>query len=296
MGTRQILRWSGACCPLVGLGITTTSAAGAATARTALPSTARSTACTGTEASPGVLTGTYPSGAVVTGYCEVDGGAAVVDGSLTLATGATLDATFAKDDVAGTGTSSLTVSGNIKVAGGATLVMGCEPGYLACSDDPGGTLSGDDHIGGNLVAKGALGVVVHASTVTGSVNQSAGGGGVTCADPASGLFARIGFGVYSDYEDDTIGGNLHVTGLLSCWIGIIRNTVAGNFVDSGNTFADPDADGALQNTVGRSVACAGNTPAVQYGDSGATPNVVTGRASGECAFTLASGRPVSVKA
>jgi hypothetical protein len=230
------------------------------------------------------------------GRCGHRPGGAPVDGSLTHAAGATLDATFARDDVAGTGTSSLTVSGNVKVGAGATLVMGCEPGYLACSDDPVGTLSGDDHIGGNLVAKGALGVVVHASTVTGSVNQSAGGGGVTCPDPASGLFARIGFGVYSDSEDDTIGGNLHVTGLQSCWIGIIRDTVAGNFVDSGNTFADPGADEALQNTVGRNIACAGNTPGVQYGGSGATPNVVTGRASGECAFTLASGRPVSVKA
>ena len=296
MNARRAAHWTGACCLLAGLAVAAAAPAGATTGRSRLPTNARGTVCTGTEATPGVLTGTYPSGVAVTGYCEADGGAAVVDGTLTIAAGATLDATFAKNDVAGTGTSSLTVTGGVKVDTGATLVMGCEPGYMACSDDPGGTLSRYDHIGGSLVAKRPLGVVVHATSVAGSVNESGGGGGLTCANPASGLFAKIGYGVYSDYEDDSIGGGFHVSGLQSCWIGILRNRVTGSFVDSGNTFADPDANEALQNTVQRNITCTGNTPTVQFGDSGATQNVVTGKASGECAFTLASGTPVSVKA
>jgi hypothetical protein len=106
----------------------------------------------------------------------------------------------------------------------------------------------------------------------------------------------MGEGVFSDYEDNTIGGNLQVTGLRTCWIGIIRNHVSGDMTDSNNVFSDPDANEALQNTVGQNIVCTGNNPAVQYGDSQASPNVVTGTASGECAFALASGTPVSVKA
>jgi hypothetical protein len=289
MGGRRMLRWTAAGCLLAAIGCTTAVPAGAATGRAAGGAT-----CTGTAATPGHLAGTYPTGVVVKGYCQVDGGAAVVDGTLVLAAHATLVASFAHNDVTGTGSSSLSVTGDVKVGNGATFFVGCEPGYFACSDDPGGTLYGSDHISGNLVAKHALGVVVHASSIGGSVTQSSGGGGVNCNAPASGPF--VGWGDYSDYEDDSIGGNLHVTGLRTCWVGMLRNTVPGNLVDSGNSFADPDANEVMQNTVGKNITCTGNSPAVQYGDSGATPNVVTGKAFGECAFTLASGTPVSVKA
>ncbi len=294
MGGRRGLRWAGACCLLAVIGSATAGPAGATADRgRAGPST-----CAGTQATPGVLSGTYASGATVTGYCEVDGGATTVDGTLTVAAGATLVASYAKNDVAGSGTSSLTVTGNLKVGSGATLILGCEGAHYACTDNSGGTLNGSDHVGGNLVAHHALGVVVHLSSIGGSVTQVSGGGGVTCVKPASGPFATTG--VYSDYEDDTLGGtlggNLKVTGLRSCWIGMLRNHVPGNLVDSHNTFYDPDANETLANTVGKNISCTGNSPAVQYGDSGASPNHVTGNASGECAFTLASGTPVSVKA
>jgi hypothetical protein len=294
-------RWIGAGCLLVAIGCATAGPAGATGTRSA----GGQSKCKGTRNSPGVLSGTYPSGAHVTGYCEVDGGAAVVDGDLTIGAGATLVATFAKNDVTGSGVSSLTVTGDLKVESRAILVMGCEPDHSACSDDGSGTLYGSDHIGGSLIAKHALGVVVHAATFGGNVTQSLGGGGETPAsgaNPASciatppGVFAQIGNGVFSDYEDNAIGGNLEVNGLRTCWIGIIRNHVSGDVTVTDNVFSDPDANETVQNTVGQNIACSGNSPAAQYGDSGASPNVVTGTASGECAFTLTSGTPVSVKA
>ena len=70
----------------------------------------------------------------------------------------------------------------------------------------------------------------------------------------------------------------------------------GNLVVSHDVFSDPDANEVMQNTVGQNITCKGNSPAVQYGDSSASPNVVTGNASGECSFTLVPGPPVSVKA
>jgi len=289
MGGRRGLRWAGACCLLAVIGSATAGPAGATADRgRAGPST-----CAGTQATPGVLSGTHPSGVTVTGYCVVDGGAAVVDGTLTVAAGATLVASYAKNDVAGSGTSSLTVTGALKVGSGATLILGCEGAHYACTDDGGGTLNGSDHVGGSLVARHALGVVVHLSSIGGNVTQVSGGGGVTCENAPPGPFADTG--VYSDYEDVTLGGNLHVTGLRTCWLGMLRNHVPGNLVDSHNTLADPDANETVANTVGKNITCTGNSPAAQYGDSGASPNQVTGNASGECAFTLASGTPVSVK-
>ena len=115
-----------------------------------------------------------------------------------------------------------------------------------------------------------------------------------CVTAPPGPFATTS--IYSDYEDDTIGGNLAVTGLQTCWFGMLRNVVPGNLVDSHNTFDDPDANEVMQNTVHRNIACTGNSPAVQYGDSTATPNVVTRNATGECSFNLIPGPPVSVKA
>ena len=190
------------------------------------------------------------------------------------------------------------MSGNVKVETGATLGLGCEPDYFTCSDDPTGTLSPEDHIGGNLVSAGALGVVLHAVLIAKNVTQTGGGGGVNCATQSTGFFSTFPYEpvVYSDYEDNTIGGNLRVSGLQSCWIGIIRNNVHGNMTDHANTFADPDANEAIQNTVGTNISCTGNTPQVQFGDSGGIPNHVAGKATGECAFTLKSGgTPVSVQ-
>jgi len=155
-----------------------------------------------------------------------------------------------------------------------------------------------------MTSKSAI-IPTGAATFGGSVNQSSGGGGVTpgsggapatCITTPPGLFATMGNGVFSDYEDNRIGGYLRIAYVQTCWIGVLRNTVTGDVTDAHNVFSDPDANEALQNTVGGNIKCKGNSPAVQYGDSLASPNVVTGSASGECAFTLSTGRPVSVKA
>ena len=91
------MRWVGACCLLAVIGSATAGPAGA----TADRASATRTTCTGNQSTPGVLSGTYPSGVVVSGYCKVDGGAAVVDGTLTIAAHAILDASFAHNDVTG---------------------------------------------------------------------------------------------------------------------------------------------------------------------------------------------------
>jgi hypothetical protein len=256
--------------------------------------------CTGTFTSPGVLAGNYHSDVVVQGVCAVNGGATRIDGNLIVASGAALNATFALDDQpGGSGPSNLSVGGNVLVQSGGTLALGCEPNASPCTDDPagstGGTLTSTDHIHGNLVSTQSLGVLVHAATIDGNVLEAGGGGGAFSGPGANctpiGIFADIGSPVFSDYEDDNIGGSLVVTGLQTCWLGALRDNIGGTLIDSNNTMADPDANEVVQNTVRGSMVCLGDSPAVQFGDSGASPNVVGGFALGECAFGVTSPDP-----
>jgi hypothetical protein len=227
--------------------------------------------------------------------CFVNGGSATVLGDLVIAPDAALNATFASNDMpGGVGVSSLEVKGSVVVQRDGTLFMGCEPNFSPCSDDPdqnGGTLTGQNHVRGSLIALQALGVIVHATTIDGSVVDIGGGGGVTCDPPVGSVFEALQSPAFTDYEDNTIGHDFVVAGLQTCWSGSLRNNVGGSLVDVRNTMADPDAGEVLQNTVQRDIVCFGNNPVVQFGDSGAAPNVVGRHAFGECGFDVMSPDP-----
>ena len=212
-----------------------------------------------------------------------------MNGDLILAKGAALNATFAQNDVAGSGTSSLAVTGDVKVGQGATLDMGCEPNAAPCTDSA--TLTGLNQVGGKLTARSALGVIVHASTIKGSVSQAKGGGGTNCTPPPTGFFSVIGSPVYSDYEDNQIGGSLRVSGLQSCWFGALRNRVHQDVAYLRNSLADPDASEVVSNVVLRDMSCIGNSPAVQFGDSVGKPNKVGVHATGQCSLTTYQPNP-----
>jgi hypothetical protein len=255
------------------------------------------TTCSGTLTSPGLLSGTYASNVVVSGLCVVNGGPTTILGNLTLSPGSGLNATFALNDVSGSGTTSLSVHGSVVVQSGAVLAMGCELNHSPCSDDPaaatGGTLTGSNTIYGNLIEFGALGSIVHASTISGNVFQLGGGGGLSCVPPTTGIFSLLQSPVFSDYEDNTIGGTLGIASLQTCYLGALRNNVSGNVLDWNNTFGDPDANEVNSNTVQGNMACFHNSPAVQYGDStGGVPNQVGGWAIGECGFGVQLHNPV----
>jgi hypothetical protein len=246
--------------------------------------------CSGTADSPGILAGTYSSKVLVSGVCFVNGGAALVKGNLTLLPGSALIAAFALNDQTGSGSSSLTVWGNIDVQRGATLIMGCIPSSFGCFDDPdqsNPTLSSADRVSGNLTETQPLGVIVHNSTIGGNVTEVGGGGGLTC-DP-SGVFAVFGSPVYSDYEDSTVGGNLNVSGLTTCWLGMARDQIGGSMHVVNDRAADPDAVEILSNQIGGNLICLKNSMAwdsFDLGDSlyprGWAPNTVNGNRIGQC--------------
>jgi len=224
--------------------------------------------CTGGS----VPAGTYRS-LTVSGVCTVDAGNVTVDRDVIVQRNAGLIALFSGSD--------LTVGGNVIVQQNAAAGLGCGPPDGQCFNDTGDmpTLSNNVSIGGNVIGSGALAVIIHDVSVDGNIVLSGGGGGVNC-DPQDIL---QGSPAYSDVEDSTIGGNVVMTGIHSCWLGFIRNDISGNAIFIGNVLADPDANEFVTNTIDRNLICVGNDPAPQFGDSGGDPDVVGGHAIGQCA-------------
>jgi hypothetical protein len=230
-------------------------------------------ACHGTLAAPGFIApGTYSSITAV-GFClGPPTGNVIVKGDVTVARGAALAANYPSfAPGAPEGDANWLVKGNVWVGAGATLLLGCEPA-TGCVNTT------FDTVRGNVDADGALGVILHSDIIGGNVSFNGGGGGVNCT-PGFGPFM---FGVFSDAEDDVIGGNLTVSGLRSCWFGEFRNVIMGNDTVNLNRFADPDATEIANNEVFGSLTCFNNTPDAQFGDSVQPPNVVIGAIRGEC--------------
>jgi hypothetical protein len=246
--------------------------------------------CSGTPTSPGTLSGTFWTDVVVKGACQVNAGQAVVHGNLRITSGSALLAAFARNDVTGTGTSGLRVTKSITVGPDAAMLLGCFASSFACLDDPNQnapTLNSHAAVGGGIYGSYALGIIVHDATIGGNVTQIGGGGGLTC-NP-EGIFAAFGSPAYTTYEDSTIGGNLSITNLRSCWLGTTRTQVWGSAYFTNNQLADPDAIEILSNHVHGDLTCTKNSMVWDSGDLSNNlfprqpePNTVNGRRVGQC--------------
>jgi hypothetical protein len=251
--------------------------------------------CTGTVTSPGTLAGTYAGNVTVTGVCFVDAGPATVRGNLMITPGSAVVAAF------GTGNSRLSVGGNLLVKNGATLIMGCEPFFFTCLDDPANTLTSTGTVHGNLIGSQALALVVHASTVGNNIVESAGGPGQNCATPASSpsntpslelWAALVGSAPYSGFEDMTIGNNVIVNNLATCWLGTNRLHIGNSLTLVNNQLADPDGIEILANHISHNIICQGNSfvwnsSEASFGQPGLfprtpQPNTVDGKRIGQC--------------
>jgi hypothetical protein len=237
---------------------------------------------------------------VVKGLCEVNDGVAHVIGTLTLNSGSAMVAVF------GMKHSKLTVDGNVAVGQGATFVLGCNTTSFACADDPNQshpTLSSLPVITGNVTENAPLGVIIHSTRIGGGITETGGGGGLSCIPPKTGPFGAFHSPVYSDYEDDTITGNLTVTKVTSCYLGIARvhvNTLKVTY----DSMGDPDAIEILSNVVKHNLVCFHDKQNVwdstekSFNQTGTFPrtlerNMVAGNRVGQCATAgpLTQGGP-----
>jgi hypothetical protein len=255
--------------------------------------------CTGGDVAPG----SYRS-VLIAGICYMPAGNVVINRDLTIAPRALLDAVTPGDPTTGKHVvpATVVVGGNVIVGKGAVLLFGCSPN-ISCANPPGITFN---RIGGSLTAFGAQAVVVHSAAIGGRVSVLGGGGGAaakTCAAQPPGKPVVAGLKpwsqdpnldntpVYSDFEDSSVGGSMSVAGLTSCWLGTLRNQVGGDAAFAKNTMGDPDANEIINNLVGGSMVCLNNTPAVQFGDTGAAPNLVRRFAVGQCGFQVLQPNP-----
>ncbi len=229
--------------------------------------------------------GAYPS-ILVRGFCLGPArGTVLVGGSVIVGPGASLIANYpaAPKQHVPEGDATWKIAGAVVLKRNATLTLGCEP-HFGCKNTT------SDFVGGGLTATGALGVIVHATAVNGAVKVSGGGGGLSCKP--SGVFKMFAEPVYSDFEDDTIRGNLAVSSLTSCWLGLARDAVDGSVTIGNDKLADPDAIEILSNAIVGNLACSGNSQVwdsteAQFGQKTlypriAEPNAVVGMRSGQC--------------
>jgi hypothetical protein len=227
--------------------------------------------CSGTFDTPGVLSGTYSTNVFVSGACLTDG-PTTVTGNVILQSGSVLIA----DD--------FTATGNVLVGSGATLVGG----PLEEGDESEPPPAPSFHVAGNLIATQPLGVVLHGSDIAGNVVETGGGGGFNC-DP-SGVFILFESPVFSVIgEGSHVGGNVTITGLTSCWLGLTHSQFDGSVHVLNNQLADPDAIEILDNDIGGNIVCQQNS--MMWDSADITdelyprqwePNRVSGMRVGQC--------------
>ncbi len=179
----------------------------------------------------------------------------------------------------------MTVRGNVLVAALATLNLGCSV-QNTMPPFPGGPVpcpNGISHdvVHGSIVASQAHTLKIYGITIHGNLVSVGGGEAVTGpnASTCEEQPAPLNFPV----KDNTIDGNVLISGWQGCWFGYIRNVQHGSALLIGNHTAESDSTEIVTNTIDGNLICLANSPAPQVGDSEGLPNTVSGHKLGQCA-------------
>lgn len=247
----------------VGLATVAVTAAGIGVASA---STVHSGTCSG-----GSVSGTYAD-LTVTGNCRVpDGATLTVRGDLVVRPNAAFH---------GSTHSTITIKDDVVAKRGSTFELGCTPAHPC--DAPDGTpyaggpgTPGTDSVKGSVRLDHVYNAAINGVRIGGNLTSEGGGPGPNTP------------GVNFSVKDDRIGGNVVVTGLDTFWFGIVRSHIGGNVVLKNTKGSNPDSNEIVTNHIDGNLVCSGNTPAPQLGDAVQDPingpNVVEGRAVGQCA-------------
>lgn len=196
-----------------------------------------------------------PAGAVIS-----------VVGNVNVRAGAVLDAQCAP--------STITVGHNVTAAAGSLVGLGCQPPSYTGNSGHECAVEPDGHstitVNGNVTATDAEAVLLNGITVKGNVTLTGGGGPIPWS-----------------IKNNTIGGNLTVSGQTTDWLGVLFNRIGKNatLTDIAVTDEHPGAPGVyiVRNTIGRNLTCMGLTPGVSGGFVPGSVNIVGRNANGQCA-------------
>ena len=220
--------------------------------------------------------GSVPAGSyrnlTITGFCTINAGDVTVANNVIVTPTGGLDGSWAG--------STLTVGRNLNVESGGSVFLGCDT-TDPCSNDPdqnNPTLSTNHVIHGSVVSTGAPFLVIHHDTIGGGVSVDGGGVTYDCSNFA-----------FTDFDVNSIGRNVSISGLRTCWDGFSNNKVGGNvsFVNNVATIVEPppvgpDGNFLGGNTIARNLSCSGNSPTPHLSDETPIPNSVGGNTSGQC--------------
>ena len=220
-----------------------------------------------------IAAGTYKS-LTVTGFCAVDSGSVTVLHDVTVTSTGGLDGTWAG--------STLTVGHDLVVQQGGSAVLGCDPEQAPCNPAPSppdvNPATVTDTINGNVRSTGAMYLVIHDDVIGGNVSVSGGTASYDCS-----AFA------FTDFALDSIGGNVRITGLRTCWDGLGHDSIGGNVIFDNNITlivepppVGPDGNLLGDNIIGGNLSCSGNSPTPHLSDAIPTPNTVAGKTRGQC--------------
>lgn len=190
-----------------------------------------------------------------------------VAGNLNVAPGAFFDAQSAP--------ATVTVGRNVTAAAGSVVGLGCQPRSLVQNSAHPCTVEPEGHsvitVNGNVTGTDAQVVLLNGVTVGRNVTLTGGGS------------EEIPWSV----KNNTVGGNITMSGITDEWVGVMFNHVAGNVNLSDITLhdVDPGAPGVyiVSNHVGNNLNCSNLQPGVSGGFVPGAVNVVGHKATGQCA-------------
>jgi len=190
-----------------------------------------------------------------------------VAGNVNVAAGAVLDAQSAS--------STITIGRKFTGGSGSMVVLGCQPRTYTGNSAHTCTVEQDKHstitIGGNVTVTGGQAVRLNGVTVNGNVTLTGGGSEM----------------IPWSIKNNTMGGNLTISGQTTDWLGVLFNRIGRNATLTNIAVTDHDKGThnvfIVRNVVGSNLTCNGLTPGVSGGFAPGSVNVVGHNATGQCA-------------